>query len=126
MSQRVEPALTPEEWADDGKPVVLGSWDDAYVDVRAGLVDDPDDDANAGRAPHPRFAHAVAALVLRGQPFGFTWEMVDALRMVTPAEPETWHDAYAYRHELRAAVERVAALLPPRDGAATTDEGTPQ
>lgn len=54
----------------------------------------------------PEQRHAVAAHVLHGQPFGFTWDMVDDLR------------AYAADHDdtprLLRIADRIAALLPPR------------
>ena len=96
MSERVEPALTPEEWARFGcirKPNVLHARDGAYVRNGHGYLDisealeeplGPEDiefpitSDSAMVAPEAR--HALAALCLHGQPFGFTREDVERLR----------------------------------------------
>lgn len=56
--------------------------------------------------------HAAAALCLHGQPFGFTWKDVDALRwaleFVMPPDGDDRSLA------LRSLADRVGALLPPR------------
>jgi hypothetical protein len=66
--------------------------------------------------------HALAALALYGQPFGFTWDDVDRIRMA----------AMYYPGEMARALDgigdRIAALLPPRgerrDASNTTDAMT--
>lgn len=89
--EEIPPALTPEEWAERLDP------------------------ANAEWAPlayHNRSAHASAASNLYGQPFGFDWSDVDAIRALVD-----WVEAV---HPLDAperatsTAERIAALLPPR------------
>ena len=64
-------------------------------------------------------AHFAA---LHGQPFGFTWEMVDALRMSVVGYRSgdfngfnSWNDEQAAL--LEAAADCIAALLPPREAA---------
>jgi len=102
---KVEPALTPAEWRSrhtqgrnrfeawisyDGREVVLHQ-------------------GHPG-AQTPADRHALAALCLHGQDFGFTWEDVDRVRdvariMDTP-EMIDWAHSVA---------DRIAALLPPRE-----------
>lgn len=58
---------------------------------------------------------AIAALALRGQPFGFTWEDVEAISVYyDPAS--RGHDLFPRELEarLRDLAARIAALLPPR------------
>lgn len=74
-------------------------------------------------------ARALAAILLAGQPFGFTWEMVDALTEAfdqwltdvhddaasvdsTPSSDPDYRRTYA---ACRAALANLAALLPPRE-----------
>jgi len=107
----IKPAMTWQEWEEresygqgDGPHDWMGfNWN--------GLIGD--------KGPH-----AGAALLLRGQPFGFTWEMVDAL---DEAVSDIWaaghefdvgDDANAATKQRAAMVETIrdliAALLPPR------------
>jgi hypothetical protein len=98
MSDKVQPALTPEEWE-----LYLG----------------PREDWELSGNP-TQYAHGAAAVLLHGQPFGFTWKDVDLLRGVA----NYWHpqdgdgaewDEYAGRQAaLRNLADRIAALLPPR------------
>jgi hypothetical protein len=95
MSDETRPALTPEEWQ--------GS-------LRMGGGE--------------RDRHALAALFLHGQPFGFTWDDVELLRIASRVadrnarqgmgdtyRPELAHGA----RRLEALRDRIAALLPPRE-----------
>lgn len=71
----------------------------------------------SGRGPLPgidpgRWSdHALAALALHGQPFGFTWEDVDLLH-----EIKFRNEAEADELGLlaKSLADRIAALLPPR------------
>lgn len=127
MAEDTGPALTPEEWA--SKEAEVSSWLRIAV-LHDGLlaVSVAPDDAEAtdgdsapihmatvGYAERP---HALAALALHGQPFGFTWEDVDALRRCADAI-EGADGGYfdAGSEDLRAVADRIAALLPPRHGA---------
>jgi len=61
--------------------------------------------------------HGTAALALYGQPFGFTWEDVDALRRVAGL---SGHGVRCAEDEAAvslalAAATKLAALLPPRE-----------
>ena len=59
--------------------------------------------------------HALAALALHGQPFGFTWDDVDDLREIAPGFHHRG-DGQVERALLDLA-DRIAALLPPREAA---------
>lgn len=106
----VTPALTPEEWAMlgvDGSPICgQGDEDREYA---------------------ARKCHAVAARALYGQPFGFTWEDVDALRDGADYIRRADEGESGYYHApgaptapdlaglLREIADRIAALLPLRE-----------
>ena len=87
----IEPALTPEEWENPSDAFGHGYLDLEFgsVDVSLGMY---------GPKTQTQERHALAALLLNGQPFGFTWRDVDNIEDVAP--------------DLAA---RIAALLPPRD-----------
>ena len=53
--------------------------------------------------------HAAAALLLCGQPFGFTWEDVDSL-----AGEQAYYECGHDEAKLASIADRIAALLPPR------------
>lgn len=106
-SDDVKPALTAEEWARG--PGVFG-WDDGSVFI-----------AHRDEQPSVERPHAVAAVLLHGQPFGFTREDVRMLRECAKQQRDIELDseaiAYAgsleYGAELDALADRIAALLPP-------------
>lgn len=68
----IEPALTADEWARG--PGVFG-WDDGSVFI-----------AYRDEQPSVERPHAVAAVLLHGQPFGFRPEQVHWLRLMARAE----------------------------------------
>ena len=90
-------ALTAEEWA----KASLGNGD-----FRLGW----DDQGTADR-------HAVAAVCLHAQPFGFTREMAEAIRELVQrlgnVDPDLGH-VFMVGEALEAA-DRIEALLPPED-----------
>lgn len=98
----IKPALTPEGWAEADRCGLPFVSDGASVAV--GLTDDDGDSL-----------HATAALALHGQPFGFTWEDVDALHLELAEE---WSgdtgEAFPHVARLRSLADRIAALLPRR------------
>lgn len=103
MADEVKPALAAEEWANvcvegecrnDALWEMTRGWDPFDPDLRT--VED---------LPH----HALAALALHGQPFGFTREDVAALQMAIGYDPTTGHLSEA----LESLAARIAALLPP-------------
>ena len=68
---------------------------------------------------HSEKLHALAALCLHGQPFGFTWEDVDALRNWADAEEESRADGAMSSSGVgpgvaRSIANRIASLLPPQ------------
>lgn len=104
MTDPITPALSPDEWAyPHGCAAFDGSFDFdiGYADVRTMHASDPD-----------RFRHALAALCLNEQPQGFTWADVDALQDVVTSDYSVMNDIAA----LASLRDRIAALLPPREG----------
>jgi hypothetical protein len=103
----IKPALTAEEWADLSAADTDGFATVHLIEDGALYISRGDEAWIEGRH------HAVAALALHGQPFGFTWEMVDAIealaRTVEKNGGATWVEIG------RAAASRIAALLPSRD-----------
>lgn len=117
------PALTAEEWAD------LRSGNTRRQRQGNGVAVDGE------RVLNP---HGTAALCLHGQPFGFTWEDVDALNAAAEAiEREVRTDSLRSQMQappnafvgdlgnqlrglsqraarLRSTARRIEALLPPR------------
>ncbi|MBI4408631.1 MAG: hypothetical protein HY561_02905 [Gemmatimonadetes bacterium] len=61
-----------------------------------------------------RDRHALAALALHAQPFGFSWTDVDALVEAIGCAAEVGHANVGVR--LYNLADRIAALLPPREG----------
>ncbi len=136
MSDEITPALTPEEWAElaDGYIWILqenGLSATLYGDGRLMLTTPTDSDALAERR------HALAALCLVGQPFGFTHDDADLCRSVASEivlglkdlqvrigdplrdeEQDSSCDLLALR--LRSLASRIASLLPPPSPGPTT------
>jgi hypothetical protein len=101
----ITPALTPEEWATKG----VGRTDEWYAFIASDgtLVVDSTGHYHE-RSIDDEDRHALAALALAGQPFGFTWEDVDAARYIAGDSPDK------PSRILRSLADRIAALLPPR------------
>lgn len=111
-NRSIEPALTAEEWAVREKVSANGR---NYVTEQ--------DYTRGGSAPMvyvgdkydsgeciPELRHALAALALHGQPFGFRAEMAEAIAKASRGESLGAADIMW----LRAAVGVILALLPPR------------
>jgi hypothetical protein len=104
-TERIEPALTAEEWrlAKDDRNIVGDPSEEAL-------------DLGGGRFKHLD-GHALAAINLYGQPFGFTHEDVDAIRTALMeqhfdlTDDQYTTDATRQFHRVLAKIE---ALLPPR------------
>lgn len=121
----IPPALTPEQWA--ARAIVGDSdgWGPAqearttpsqpenaecmrhWVDGRLRVTCEECVTWHFGASFDAKGRHAVAALALHEQPFGFTWDDVAMLRIL--ASPP---DAPPYFPMLDLA-DRIAALLPP-------------
>lgn len=108
MSEKLEPALTPELLR-RFKQVQMNVADSATTDEM--VVDAVLDVA--------RTPHQLAALALHGQPFGFTWEDVDREWRMCPntkyqeGPPPVFRPCGECDH--CGMVRRIAALLPSRD-----------
>lgn len=105
----IEPALTADRWA------LLDEDPHCNIDIRVAWACDEACLRDAG----PRDErHALAALCLHGQPFGFTWDDVDRLLVAADRDEETvsYMGGGSYRSKFRSIAERIAALLPPREG----------
>jgi hypothetical protein len=117
MSDAIPPALTPEEWATPPDPawphhaltsttyalrpgLTVSLWSDGDLLVEG------KDDTSISVVESAR--HALAALALHGQPFGFTHADVGNLRMAAELVGSTRASAL-----LLDLAERLAALLPP-------------
>jgi hypothetical protein len=108
VSNDVKAALSPQEWAQ--ARVNANGFRLAHRVSGGGLSFHGHSRTHPDVLPYlisPEEGHALAALALHGQPFGFTWQDVDVLRYE------------ATQGCTRAAIlnmlaYRIAALLPPR------------
>ena len=106
MSDKIEPALTPEEWA-SGFTLRRVDWE-FYASGKVGLA-------------HPETRHAIAALCLYGQSFGFTRE--DVVEVMSAASLYRSHCLEHYGEipadrapgltRMESLADRIEALLPP-------------
>jgi len=113
---QVRPALTAEEWAVREKVSANGR---NYVTEQ--------DYTRGGSAPMvyvgdkyesgeciPELRHALAALALHGQPFGFTREDVNELLLYAQGwDRGSLEEQDEIKAHLRSVAARIAALLPP-------------
>lgn len=99
----MKPALTAEEWAR-----TFAAWRDNPSEQD--LLDEPRVALTAWTLMHrklPHEAHALAALCLHGQPFGFTREHVAAVLLAAGRE------VGSLERDLEDVAELIEALLPP-------------
>jgi hypothetical protein len=108
--ESIAPALTPEEWAQQGAgeygdEVSRVHWDGEW---RLQFSNGDRDNADTTRL------HAAAALALYGQPFGFTAKDVEWLRWLATYDynDPDWHTTLDVE-QARSLAARIAALLPP-------------
>ena len=108
---KVVPALSAEEWANDwfkfgsgfgGKPQVRVERD------RYGLYLEAEE--NVGALLDGAARHALAALALHGQPFGFTREDANLIRGAVNMPIWPWPHM---RDQWLALADRIETLLPP-------------
>jgi hypothetical protein len=119
MSERtIQPAMTPEEWEKPGSAVEGG------VDLGLGVID-----VSLGlhRGDQCQQQHALAALLLHNQHYGFTWADVALLRWHIAAldvllnelgqffDTSVLAELEARREHAEGLAARIAALLPPRE-----------
>lgn len=115
----IEPALTPEEWADEGGGGAVNRGDFMVYAPRGmdGLVVGPPGPGHGVLIPTD-LHQATAALCLHGQPFGFTWEDVDALRglieLQAALRKTNGVPGDGGLSPFARLADRIAALLPPR------------
>lgn len=110
---KIEPALTPEEWG--GLRV---EYDTHAYSIQGGRVWTHDDD----RPTILPDRHALAALCLYGQPYGFTREDVGLARaMATDLEESArvndrpTGSSAKYAVAMHDLADRIEALLPPEE-----------
>lgn len=126
MTTETQPALTPEEWAkkEAHRPSLFGDTPaELYLtDDGAGVgIMDLDGGASTGSAvSRAGGGHALAALALYDQPFGFTRQDADDLSEVafvleTPADSHGsgGEDNSDYADTIRRIAAKIVALLPP-------------
>lgn len=108
----IKPALNAEEWAELASPHSEGPlpeqeqrWRDRVWELKRCVED-------AGRP------HALGALALHNQPYGFTWGDVDALAACVEKARQYAGSEQADAVITRAteAIRHMGALLPPRAG----------
>ena len=97
-----EPALTPGEWErkslNNGEAAIADG-DRLWVrELIEGI-------------PPTQCRHALAALALHGQPFGFTWDDVEKLQEMPDG---TGYASIDDPEWFASLIDRIAALLPPR------------
>lgn len=117
MGETIKPALTASEW-EDGET----AWPVAALTTTTGgdLVVSSDDPAMGDSVRVPaEYRHAVAALALYKQEYGFTHEDIEALRVRPHPEHDVYHpgqlccDALAREQAYASLASRISALLPP-------------
>lgn len=124
MSEPIKPALTPEEWPSLAKKfyrrevdcrsitIARPDWGVFMLQERPKPLGEPGYDYYRIAAVSPEECHALAALALYGQPFGFTREDVVLVRVVA----EEWSGDMSisgYTARLNSIAKRIEALLPP-------------
>lgn len=110
MSDTIEPALTAEEWADN-----TSARSDWFVTPYHDTPFMSWFESNHGSYLEVS-QHALAALALHEQPFGFTREDVALLLSLAHGNPPEFGRSYLEDGEdaqLRSLAARIAALLPP-------------
>jgi hypothetical protein len=130
VSGPIAPALTPEEWAEDRVRLQA-----IYIKLVPGSISQQVFVHATGKKsnfgiytdeevvgfPFANSRHIIAALALRDQPFGFTWERVDTLKLAASylaaaatTNPGRLAEYDTLAEELQETADLIAALLPPR------------
>ena len=105
----VTPALTPEEWGN-----LFAERGDVYINacrVHGMYMQIPEEEPDDGLVPDDA-RHAIAALALYRQPFGFAEDAADMVRLAADQIHDEW-ETPELRAVLHAIADRIAALLPP-------------
>lgn len=116
-TREFEPALTGEEWTGAEPAMRRDGWLIYHSPPRDGesagswlCIQDPGEPL--GTTIRPEHRHAVAALALHGQTFGFTWADVDRIGALCLGIADDDR-----RAALADTAARIAALLSPREDA---------
>lgn len=112
----IKPALTPEEWAKlEHRGIRLEPSGAIRMEMAKTILDQEPPFISFGSSWRP----GIAALALHGQPFGFTWEIHDAIEAaIMDWETEAGEMDERQRKEFAAmnrGLAAIAALLPPRE-----------
>ena len=120
----IKAALTTEEWGRKHHKIqCYDSWDEDIVKAGVGEIAAGGGYLHLTSHQHGAFAdftagadrHALAALCLHDQPFGFTREYVDTLRKVI-REASVYEVGDDEKDDMRSIADRIEALLPPEAG----------
>lgn len=125
MSEPIKPALSAEGWERILRPKFPLGLSAAYIErehpappttaevIRQQLLILQSDQYGHYTYPETDDYHALAALALHGQPFGFTREDVTALRNVANSLDVDDPTYEATLEVIASLTDRVSALLPP-------------
>ena len=117
MADEIPPALTPDEWATGNVDRREPGRGDMRARMTSGLElfvgwEESGDDAWQVFIP-PAGLHALAALALHGQPFGFTRADVEMLRGIAESDYTGEHGMVGPGAAVLRLAAKLAALLPP-------------
>lgn len=119
MPDVMQNALTREEWQRGGRDGARQGRDDERLGVhldRGTVVLSEPDSAHCQDLPYvavpDRLRHALAALALHDQPFGFTHEDVATLEATALEMDARFHSEHPEVVRLHSLAARIAALLP--------------
>lgn len=100
MTDDIVPALTPEQWEYEHRPLTTTPGGCSNAEF---MLSEVCEEWQSPRRPVTR--HSLAAIALHGQPFGFTWDDIYTL--------DRYLGAYGNRLDVTAVLNKIAALLPP-------------
>ena len=122
----MKPAMTPKQWEKrevSVRTAAGGAVHTIEVKGRKGkrrmYLDESHYPASAafyeeeGAGQYAEFCHALAALALQGQYFGFTWEDVEELRALSETVRKVEGATPKHWVWMETLADRIAALLPP-------------
>ncbi len=120
MSDEITPALTPEEWttAYYGRDVIIHQKTPG-LDGSRRLHVEVTGHPIGGSMGDQRDFHALAALCLVGQPFGFSADDLNVLDRACPSDVSS-AEMDAFDRGIASLRSRIASLLPPPSPGPTT------
>jgi hypothetical protein len=126
VSPNVPQALTAKEWSKRGFRRVV---DEENNDLQAAKIEDGnvyrEHDENVDEWQRLEHPHAMAALCLYRQTYGFTREDVEILRAIGTSQLVGGRNTdinRTIRDRANGLADRIAALLPPSDSTRAQDE----